>query len=227
MSICLGLQGLIIENLSSIIVLKRDYSLKSDNTYVSKGDLLIQDIIAGYIEKLDEEYLMISEEKPLHDFKYDAKANYIIVDPVDGTENYISGLKEWGVSVSVYKKGEHHESMLLMPELNLSLLSGEYVEKFKSRIYGYSSTLKKDDFEKIEEGFEFRVMGCCVYNMYNVINGSYFAFKNFKGAYVWDIIAGLNLALENNLKVTLEGENYNGEFLDPSRKYRFKISHKA
>nr|HRY62645.1 inositol monophosphatase [Candidatus Paceibacterota bacterium] len=76
------------------------------------------------------------------------------------------------------------------------------------------------------DGYEYRIMGCCVYNMYNVIKGSFAAFENPKGAYSWDIIAGLNLAAEHDLVVVVEGKKYNGEFLDPAKKYRFKIKQK-
>jgi hypothetical protein len=36
-------------------------------------------------------------------------------------------------------------------------------------------------------------------------------------------LAGLNLALEHGLSVTVEGKEYAGEYLSPHQKYRFKI----
>jgi len=66
-------------------------------------------------------------------------------------------------------------------------------------------------------------MGCSVYNIFNVIHGSYRSFTNPTGAYVWDIIAGLQLAIEHGCKVFVEDEPYRGMFLSPDKKYRIKI----
>lgn len=225
MSICKNIYKLIIENLSKILQLRDKRIIKEDNSYVTEGDLLCQDIILDYINSLSESFYIVSEEIDTSNFCYDQKKNYIVLDPIDGTENYTSGLKEWGVSVSIYKGGSHFESMLALPELNLKLVSGDKVHKYNSRIYGISSSLSKNDLMKLESGFEYRITGCCVYNLYNVINGSFAVFKNFKGAYVWDILAGINIALENNLKVILNGKQYDGEFLSPDKKYCLKIQH--
>ena len=61
-----------------------------------------------------------------------------------------------------------------------------------------------------------------MYNMLNVIKGSFKTFQNNNGANSWDILPGLNIALENNLSVFVEGKEYNGEFLQPNKKYRLK-----
>ena len=198
---------------------------KKDNSFVTEGDLLCQKLILDYVDSLSESFYVVSEELDATNFCYNEKNNYIVIDPIDGTENFTSGLKEWGISVSIYKNGSHFESMLDLPELNLKLVTGDKVLKYNSRIYGLSSALTKNDLMKVESGFEYRITGCCVYNIYNIINGSFAVFENFKGAYVWDILAGINIALEHNLKVVLDGKKYNGEFLSPNKKYRFRIQH--
>jgi myo-inositol-1(or 4)-monophosphatase len=224
-SICRNIYELIKKNLPRIIDLKDKKMMKEDNSFVTEGDLLCQKLIIDYINSLDEKFYIISEEMDTSNFFYNKNNNYIVIDPIDGTENFTSGLKEWGISVSIYKNGSHFESMLALPELDLILVTGDKVLKYNSRIYGLSSSLAKNDLMKLEEGFEYRITGCCVYNIYNVINGSFAVFENFKGAYVWDILAGINIALENNLKVILNGRKYNGEFLSPDKKYRFRIQH--
>lgn len=79
------------------------------------------------------------------------------------------------------------------------------------------------DFEMLGSGFEYCIMGCCMYNMYNVIHGSYCLFQHLKGCYSWDILPGINLALEHGLCVDIEGRSYNGEFLEPGKKFRFIV----
>jgi fructose-1,6-bisphosphatase/inositol monophosphatase family enzyme len=101
--------------------------------------------------------------------------------------------------------------------------TGDKCEKFVSRIRGLSSSLTKEDLLAATSGYEYRVLGCCVYNMLNVIRGSFHSFENPKGANSWDILAGLNLALEHGLAVTVEGNKYAGEYLPADQKYRFKV----
>jgi myo-inositol-1(or 4)-monophosphatase len=87
-----------------------------------------------------------------------------------------------------------------------------------------SSNLNRQDLLSLDPCFEYRILGCSVYNLYNVINGSFYSFENNKGANVWDILPGLNLAIENKLVVTVNNQIYDGELLTPNQKYRFKIS---
>lgn len=70
---------------------------------------------------------------------------------------------------------------------------------------------------------EYRIFGCAVYNIYNVIRGSFKRFINPKGAYVWDILPGTMLAFEQGCRVLVDDAPYNGTYLDPSRKYRITI----
>lgn|SRR5690554_2692770 len=223
MSICSEVQQIIKSNLKEILALRNDKILKEDNSYVSKGDLLCESLIKELIKSTYPDYALISEESPEENMKAFHSEKVIILDPIDGTENFVSGLKEWGVAVCVYEAGKHQESMLALPELDLYLKTGDKFDKFDSRIAGISSSLTKEDLLKLEPGFEYRIIGCCVYNMYNVITGSYYSFENPKGAKVWDIIPGLNMALEHGLSVTVNNKNYEGELLRPDQKYIFRV----
>ncbi|MDY0090032.1 MAG: inositol monophosphatase family protein [Flavobacteriaceae bacterium] len=222
-NICEEINDILKKNLSKILSLRNIKELKADNSYVSKGDLLCEQLIKEYIAGHLPGYALISEESPEDNLKAYQADKVIILDPIDGTENFISGLKEWGVAVCVYENGVHQESMLALPELDLYLKSGDNITKFESRIAGISSSLSKEDILNLKEGFEYRIIGCCVYNMYNVITGSFYSFENPKGAKVWDIIPGLNLALEHHLKVTVNNQPYHGELLRPDKKYIFRI----
>lgn len=223
MTILTDICGEVKKNLDSIIELRGAKILKSDDSFVSKGDLLTEKVVLDYLKSNYPDYGIISEESPgLFDESL-LKENIIIIDPIDGTENFVSGLKEWGVALCHYHKGKHVESLLYLPELDMCLKTGDKVKRFESRIAGLSSSLTKEDLSKLERGFEYRIIGCCVYNMYNVITGRYSTFENPKGAYVWDIIPGLNLALEHGLEVTVNNRKYHGELLNPAEKYTFRI----
>lgn len=222
-SICKQLIPLIKDHLSGILALRNQKELKEDNSYVSKGDLLCESIIKSFLVARYPEYALISEESPDANLEAFSANKVVILDPIDGTENFVSGLKEWGVAVCVYVNGQHIESMLALPELDQYLCTGDTFQRHESRIAGISSSLTKDDLLNLREGFEYRIIGCCVYNMFNVVMGAYYSFENPKGAKVWDIIPGLNLAMEHNLKVTVNNNEYHGELLRPDQKYIFRI----
>lgn len=224
MDICKGIKCVIEKNLPQILSLRNTREIKEDNTFVSKGDLLNQGLIMSFLENNVPNCKVISEESintidDLADYKY-----IVTVDPIDGTENFVSGLKEWGVGVSVFNNLKHYQSMILLPELGECIISGEKIERIQgSRICGLSSYMTPSDFELLGEKYEYRIMGCCMYNMFNVIRGSYCKFQHLKGCYSWDILPGINLALENGLTVIIDGNKYKGEFLLPNIKYRFEV----
>lgn len=226
MNICAGIKEVILSNLPEILKLRNTGMLKSDHTFVSQGDLLCQQLIFDWIKgNLQESHLIVSEESENDLSKINDVEYVITVDPIDGTENFVSGLKEWGVGVSVYRNGVHYQSMILLPELNICLQTGDQVDRIEtSRICGLSSYMTPEDFESLGREYEYRIMGCCMYNMYNVIKGSYCQFQHLKGCYSWDILPGMNLALEHGLSVTIDGRPYNGEFLFPGIRYRFFVT---
>jgi myo-inositol-1(or 4)-monophosphatase len=226
MSICSKIIEAINASLSEILEKRNARIMKEDNSYVTEGDLLCENIVRNYISENLPDYFLVSEESPEENVINSKKEKVIILDPIDGTENFTSGLKEWGVALCVYENGIHVESMLALPELNCYLKTGDKFEKFESRICGISSSLTKEEILNLVPGFEYRIIGCCVYNMYNVVTGSFFSFENPKGAKVWDIIPGLNLALENGLSVNVNNKEYHGELLEPNKKYIFKIQNR-
>lgn len=225
MSICRGFIPVIQENLNEIISLRNTKRLKPDQSYVSEGDLLCEKLVFEYFGEIGHKVIVISEESCTTNFiDLDPDTFVVTVDPIDGTENFVSGLIEWGIGISIYKGSLHLESMIALPELNQYLITGDKFQKFDSRIYGISSSLTREDLLNLESGFEYRIIGCAMYNMFNVIRGSYKKFQNPKGAYSWDILPGLNLALEQNLEVKVNDKEYHGEFLQPNIRYRFSIT---
>jgi len=223
MTFCNRLIDKISERLADIYVRRQARSEKEDCSYVTEADLLIQEIVADFSAKMLPRHVLISEEQENINIDYEVQRNFVVVDPLDGTENFTSGLKEWGIGISVYTDDKHQESAIYLPELGERLVTGQNIECFESRIHGLSSSLQKDDLEFIESGFEYRIMGCSMYNMFNAIRGSYRLFENVKGVNSWDILPGVNLALEHGCEVYVNKEEYDGKFLRPDKKYRVKV----
>ena len=224
-NICENFKQIIINSMEDIKNLKNKTIQKSDNSFVSEGDLLVQKLIADEIKKKYNNYYFISEEND-HKEKWKKYNDFIVLDPIDGTDNFISGMKEWGVGISIFKDKEHTESMIFLPDMNITLKSGDKVSKNKSRIIGMSSRYFKKGLKPCDNNFEYRALGCSMINMYYVITGSFKSYVDTNGGFIWDILPGLNLALENNCEVYVEGEKYNGQFLSPGKRYKLEILNK-
>lgn len=213
---------LIESHMDRIQATRYQFTIKSDGTPVTQSDIFIEDMVRWYVNQHLPDAVFIGEES----FDYISRnldSYMVILDPIDGTENFCSGLREWGVSFGLWFGGSHLGSFLLMPEMGLRLVTGDRVEPIQSRITGLSSSISPAFFEIMGQPGEYRIMGCAVYNIYNVIRGSYKRFVNPKGAYVWDILPGVMLALEQGCKVSIDGQPYHGEHLDPTFKYRVDI----
>lgn len=212
----------IAERIDDILNLRATRKQKPDDSYVTEGDLLVEEIVMQSIATVYPHAIVISEELKNEDVSLEA-SDIFVVDPIDGTENFTSGFVEWGVSIAHYQNGKHHASLLYCPEMSLSIQTGDAVVRHQSRVRGLSSSLSMEDLVNMTQGYEYRILGCCVYNMMCVIRGSFCSFENPKGASSWDILAGLNLALEHGLNVIVNDKKYTGEYLPHTTKYRFKV----
>lgn len=200
-----------------------DITWKPDGSPVTGADVLVETAVAGLLRARLGDLRFIGEETG--DSGHSDSDWSAVLDPIDGTENFCSGLKEWGVSLSLWRRESHAASMLYLPELDECLISGDDVEPRRSRILGLSSSISSELVEALRTAGEARIIGCAVYNMFNVIHGSYRRFLNPVGARSWDLQAGVMLALEHGLEVRLDERPYLGEFLLPDRKYRVDIRH--
>ena len=226
MSPCREMIAIIQAQLPRVLAVRSERLQKEDESYVTEADILIQELVASYVSSSLPQHTLISEEQDNSEIDFTGQGYFVVVDPLDGTENFTSGLKEWGVGISIFSNGKHMESAIYLPEMGEQLVTGDTVKKFQSRIHGLSSSLKKEDLGFIEAGFEYRIMGCSMYNMFNAIRGSYRVFENVKGVNSWDILPGVNLALEHGCLVEVNGNEYDGQFLPPDTKYRVKIQNR-
>jgi len=192
---------------------------------VVRSDVFLENVIRDYLSARLSDLDFIGEEswnarQPLE------RTWRAVLDPIDGTENFCSGLKEWGTSLSIWRGDSHAGSLLLMPELNEVMMTGKIPLVPRSRIVGFSSSFNPAIAEGLAEHTEGRIMGCAVYNLFNVIRGSFSRFINPKGARSWDLLAGVALAHEANCDVFINGKGYDGQFLDPNQRHRVDIRHR-
>lgn len=214
------------ENMSHILDLRYEIQLKPDGSPLTASDVLIENLIHGYLKDALPDLTFAGEESFAGDTSNSNRGYYAILDPIDGTENFCSGLKEWGVSFTLWHDGMHLGSLLYMPELNEHLMTGDSIKPIRSRIHGFSSSMCQEILDGMSSTRESRLMGCAVYNLYNVIRGAFSRFTNPRGAYSWDLLPGIMLAMEHHCKIEVDGKLYTGEFLSPGKKYRVDIQHR-
>lgn len=219
-----GVCDLVYAHLPELEARRYNIVLKADGSPVTDADVYLEELIEAFLREQLGDIRFIGEETFVS--SDGALGGWTaVLDPIDGTENFCSGLKEWGVSLTVWRDGEHAGSLLLLPELGEQMMTGDSVPKRNSRIVGFSSSINEELVKQFATAGEARVMGCAVYNLFNVISGSYTRFINPAGAYSWDLLAGVSLAYELGCEVLLDGQKYNGEYLEPGRKYRVDIRH--
>ena len=74
--------------------------IKSDNTPVSNGDLEVNKIITKKIYELTPDIPIISEESVENKSKINLK-NFWLIDPIDGTYDYINNLEEFTINAGL------------------------------------------------------------------------------------------------------------------------------
>jgi len=217
---------LVIDNMESIQAQRYEIRIKPDGSPVTASDIMIEELIHSYLLNKIPGITFAGEETFEQTINSGNQGYYAILDPIDGTENFCSGLKEWGVSFTLWNDKNHLGSLLFMPELNEYLMTGDSINPIRSRIHGFSSSMCQEILDGMASTSESRLMGCAVYNLYNVIRGAFCRFTNPRGAYAWDLLPGLMLAREHNCLISVDGAPYDGQFLKPGQKYRVDIQHR-
>ena len=75
-------------------------TIKEDNSPVTNGDIAVNDIITKKIIELTPDIPIISEETVKKDFKNTNKIFWLI-DPIDGTKEYIAGKDEFTLNAAL------------------------------------------------------------------------------------------------------------------------------
>ena len=74
--------------------------IKEDNSPVSNGDLKVNELITNKINDLTPNIPIVSEETVDLDKKNEAKIFWLI-DPIDGTKEYIAGKDEYTINAAL------------------------------------------------------------------------------------------------------------------------------
>jgi len=183
--------------------------IKSDNTPVSNGDLEVNEFITNKINKITPDIPIISEESSKNKNIANLK-NFWLVDPIDGTYDYINNLEEFTINAGLiinnkpvaglinapakkrmfysYEKGNAFEFSKgkTINLSNLPLKKSEnlkfisYSNKTKPEIQKIYDQLGVKENVRMKSSFKFCVVAACEYDGYVAE----------PRAYEWDIAAG-------------------------------------
>ena len=183
--------------------------IKSDNTPVSNGDLEVNKFILSQISKVTPNIPIISEETPDNKNNLNLK-NFWLIDPIDGTYDYINNLEEFTINAGLiinnrpvaglinapakermfysYEKGNAYEfnkgkkiNLCNMPlKKSENLKFISYSTKIKPEIQNIYDSLGVKENTRMKSSLKFCVIAAREYDGYVAE----------PRAYEWDIAAG-------------------------------------
>ena len=105
---------------------------KSDDSPVTTADLAANKVIDEELKKLDIQFPILSEESAHLSFKERAsRETYWLVDPLDGTKEFINRRDSFTVNIALIHQHEPVLGVVYAPALGLSYFAGEGVGSFK------------------------------------------------------------------------------------------------
>jgi myo-inositol-1(or 4)-monophosphatase len=202
--------------------------VKFTDNLVSKADLESEKKVISVIKKKYPGHYILSEEAG----KIKSKSDYKwLIDPLDGTHNYLAGLNLFGVSIGLQYKHDVILGVVYLPvfdELYVAekgkgaFMNGKRIhvsktDKIKHAMVLYDGGLKRDKKSKvkaisrlIESVFRIRVLGAACVNLVYIAKGDSDIYIEHS-TNPWDIGAGKIIVEEAGGKIT----NHDGsEYMD-------------
>ena len=183
--------------------------IKSDNTPVSNGDLEVNKLISSKISKVTPDIPIISEEASDNKDNLNLK-NFWLIDPIDGTYDYINNLEEFTINAGLIINNKPVAGLINAPakkRMFYSYEKGNAFEYTKGQIINLSSkpaknsenlkfisysTKIKPEIQKIYNklGVQESVRMKSSLKFCVVATGEYDGYVAEPRAYEWDIAAG-------------------------------------
>ncbi len=96
-----------------------DVTIKSDGSPLTKADLISNEIIVSGIRHLYPEYSILSEEMADDRSRLENDKGVFIIDPLDGTQEYVEHIDEFCVSIALAVDNEIVCGMVSVPTKDL------------------------------------------------------------------------------------------------------------
>lgn len=208
---------------------------KKDGSIVTNFDLIIQSKIETLVSKLMPDAILVSEENYVKSCG-ELSSQIILIDPIDGTENFASGLPLWGVGLANFIDMKLKATCVLFPEIRLLHASKDVnvgvnsnyrhlrINFSKRSNYLHPANFEHNFFAKNVLDGQNRILGCSLMNISLACLGSWIFKSSGSGLKAWDFLPAILPALENGKLVYVNDELYTGEFLQVKDRYKVQIT---
>jgi myo-inositol-1(or 4)-monophosphatase len=216
---------------------KLQVSKKGPNDFVTNSDLKTEQIIIDELKKAKPNYSILSEEKGIENNK--DENNTWIIDPIDGTINYLHGIPHFAISIALKSYDQIIAGLIYDPIKDEMF----YAEK-NNGAYFNNQRIKVSKKNKIEDclfvagskinydnELLIRNSGCAALDMAYVASGRYDGYFQ-KNINLWDIAAGIiiveeaggilneiNLSNINDLKIIASNNSINNELVQKLKNF--------
>ena len=180
---------------------KLQVSKKGPYDFVTNADLKTEKIILDELKKAKPNYSIISEENGIEVNK--DKKNSWIVDPIDGTVNFLHGIPHFAISIAHMSDGEIVSGLTFDPikdeifyadKNNGAFFNNQRIRVSKKNNINDCLFVTGDNVSK-ELGLPFRKSGCAALDLAYVAAGRYDGYFQH-GLSIWDLAAGIILVKE-------------------------------
>ena len=185
---------------------KLQVSIKGPSDFVSNADKKSENIIIEELSKSRKKYSILSEE--VGEINNSDTDNMWIIDPIDGTTNFLHGIPHFAISIALKSKNEIISGLIFDPIKNEMFYAeknnGAYFNNHRIKV----SKKKKIENclfatggkEEIKSNLNTRKSGSAALDMAYVAAGRYDGcFQDH--LHLWDIAAGIILVKEAGGKI--------------------------
>ena len=180
---------------------KLQVSKKGPYDFVTKTDKHVEKILIEELSKIKKNYSFITEETGI--IKKKDKNNSWVIDPIDGTTNFLHGIPHFAISIALKSNDEILSGLIFDPIKDEMFFAekdkGAFLNNQRLRV---SSKNSLDDclFASNHEGAKFsnlnmRYTGCASLDLAYVASGRLDGFFHNK-INLWDIAAGALMVKE-------------------------------
>ena len=174
---------------------KLQVSKKGPFDFVTKTDKNVEKILIEELSKIKKNYSFITEETGI--IKNNDKENIWIIDPIDGTTNFLHGIPHFAICIALQSKDEIVSGLIFDPIKDEMFFAekdkGAFLNNQRLRVSKKNSI---DDclFSSNHEGVKFsdlnmRYSGCAALDLAYVASGRLDGFFHNK-INLWDVAAG-------------------------------------
>ena len=179
---------------------------KGPKDFVTKTDKRVEKILIEELSKAKKNYTIITEESGL--IKKTDEDNIWIIDPIDGTTNFLHGIPHFAISIALKCKNEIKSGIIFDPIKNEMFYAeknnGSFFNNHRVRV---SKKIELDDclFATNHEGAKYselnlRYTGCAALDLAYVGCGRLDGYFH-NNINIWDIAAGILIVNEAGGKI--------------------------